>query len=164
MLRAPADLACRVLYRIGYRLARQWWRLRRPSHVGALVAVWAPGARLLTVRQSYRGEWTLPGGGVRAGEAPRAAAARELDEELGLVVDARCLILALEVAGIWDYRRERVHVFELRLPRDPAIRPDGREVVEARLVDRAALAGLRLTPPAAAYVASLRGLRAGPRG
>lgn len=152
-----ADHVHRGLYRIGYGLARQWWRLRRPDHEGALVAVWTGHERLLVVRQSYRPEWTLPGGGVRKGEAPNVAAARELAEELGLDADPEHLVLAFEVTGAWDHRRERVHVFELHLPHAPSLRPDGREVIEARLVNRAALACLPLTPPGAAYAASLAG-------
>ncbi len=109
------------------------------------------------MRQSYRPEWTFPGGGVRKGEAPNAAAARELAEELGMDADPEHLAPAFQVSGAWDYRRERVHVFELHLPQDPLYRPDGREIVEVRLVDRAALAHLLLTPPVAAYVTSLAG-------
>ena len=149
--------AYRVLYRGGYRLARWWWRLRRPNHNGALVAVWTAHEQLLVVRQSYRPEWTFPGGGVRKGEAPNVAAARELAEELGMDADPEHLAPACQVTGAWDYRRERVHVFELHLPHDPLYRPDGREIVEVRLVDRAVLAHLLLTPPAAAYAASLAG-------
>jgi 8-oxo-dGTP diphosphatase len=152
---ALADLAYRVLYRAGYGLARQWWRLRRPRHEGALVAVWAPGDRLLLVRVSYRAGWSLPGGSVRTGEAPSAAAARELAEELGLEADADRLVPAIEVTGAWEHRRDRVHVFELRLAHEPPLRPDRREVVRARFVSRAALARLRLSPPPAAYAASL---------
>ena len=149
--RLIADRIYRALYRIGFRVARCWWRLRRPAHEGALVAVRTGRGKLLVVRQSYRPEWTLPGGGVRRGEAPGAAAARELAEELGLDADPDHLVPALEVTGDWDYRRERVHVFELHLPHEVLPRPDNREVVEARLVDWVALASLPLTPPAAAY-------------
>lgn len=67
----------------------------------------------------------------------------------------------LGVAGDWDYRRERVHIFELRLAVEPRLQLDGREVVEARFVDRATLAGMALTPPAAAYatVATMGGFK-----
>lgn len=94
---------------------------------------------------------------MRKSEAPNVAAARELAEELGLDVGPERLVPAFEVTGAWDYRREHVHVFELHLSHEPSPRPDGRELVEARLVDRVALARLLLTPPAAAYVASLAG-------
>ena len=151
MLRILADSGYRLLFRAGYGPARLWWRLRRPHHIGALVAVWAAHDRLLVVRQSYRPAWTLPGGGVRRGETPGAAAVRELAEEVGLEVRAAHLVPAVEVTGAWDYRRERVHIFELHLANEPRLRLDGREVVEARFVDWASLAGMALTSPAEAY-------------
>ena len=92
---------------------------------------------------------------MRNGEAPAAAAAGELAEELGFDVGAEQLVPAIQVLGDWDYRRERVHVFELRVTDEPAVRPDGREIVEARFVDQAALASFPLAPPAAHYAASL---------
>src|SRR5258708_3641974 len=82
------DLAWRTVYRLGFPLARVWWRLARPRHEGALVAVYV-GPALLLVRSSYRAGWQLPGGGVRRGETPEAAARRELAEEI--VVGASCL-------------------------------------------------------------------------
>jgi 8-oxo-dGTP pyrophosphatase MutT (NUDIX family) len=77
------DWAWRLAFRIGFRAMRLWWFIRRPHHEGALVAVWHEG-RVLMVRQSYRPTWTFPGGRVEAGENARAAACRELAEELGL--------------------------------------------------------------------------------
>ncbi|WP_028921508.1 NUDIX domain-containing protein [Pseudonocardia acaciae] len=40
--------------------------------------------RVLLVEPSYKPNWEIPGGAVEADEAPWAAAARELREELGL--------------------------------------------------------------------------------
>ncbi|MGC9665977.1 NUDIX domain-containing protein [Planosporangium sp. 12N6] len=40
--------------------------------------------RVLLVNPTYKDHWNLPGGGVDAGETPRAACAREVREELGL--------------------------------------------------------------------------------
>jgi 8-oxo-dGTP diphosphatase len=54
------DAAWRTAYRVGFPLARIWWRLRHQQHEGALVAV--VGQALLLVRSSYRIEWNFPGG------------------------------------------------------------------------------------------------------
>ncbi len=145
----PQDLAWRAAYRLGYPLARAWWQVRRPWHRGALVAL-RVGPDLLLVRQSYRRGWSLPGGGVHAGEAPEAAARRELREELGLHVGALCPSAVL--SGTWDGRRDTVHVFEAALDRLPPLHPDNREVVAARLFAPAELPGLRLSGPVAAYL------------
>jgi len=140
------DRLWRLAYRVGFRAARLWWRLRRPDHDGAVVAVWLDG-RILAVRQSYRSNPSWPGGGIRRGEAPREAARRELREELGLEVAPDDLVLAREMVVDWDFRRDRVRVFELHLRAEPALRIDNREIVAARFVDPRALLAEDVLPP-----------------
>ena len=147
--RAAIDLFWRTVFRLAFPLARLWWRLRQPTHEGALVAVHV-GSELLLVRSSYRTEWNFPGGGMRRGETPQTAARRELAEEIGLDVTmpAACQVRH----GIWDGRRDRVHFFELRLDRLPRLRLDNREIVAARLMSADELRRVRLTAPVAAYL------------
>ena len=154
------DRVWQAAYRLAYPMALAWWALRRPRHRGALACI-RVGGDVLLIRQSYRRAWTLPGGGVRSGEAPEAAVRRELVEELGL--PAPDLLPGAVVHGIWNNRREEVHVFELLLDRLPPLRLDNREVVAARLFDPGDLPGLALSGAAAAYLAE-RGLRSGTSG
>ena len=88
MSAAPIDRFVSSVLRVGYRLAyltlRLWWFVRRPATNGAAVALWHAG-KVLMVRTSYRGCYSLPGGFVRRGEPSEQAARRELREELGSV-------------------------------------------------------------------------------
>jgi 8-oxo-dGTP pyrophosphatase MutT (NUDIX family) len=143
------DLVWRTAFRLGFPLARIWWQLTRPRHEGAMVAVYI-GPALLLVRSSYRIGWHLPGGGVRRGEMPEAAARRELAEEIGLAASA--LLPAGVICGIWDGRRDRVHFFELRLTELPKLHLDNREIIAARLTSPNELSGMVLTGPVAAYL------------
>ena len=145
----PVDAAYRLAFRIGFPLAVAWWHLRRPRHEGAVVAVYV-GAALLLVRSSYRTAWNFPGGGIRRGETPDAAARRELAEEIGLVADH--MLLRGVACGIWDERRDRVHFFELRLDRLPELQLDNREIIAARLVLPEELRGMPVTGPVIAYL------------
>jgi ADP-ribose pyrophosphatase YjhB (NUDIX family) len=75
-------------------------RLIAPTHcVGAVVAVFDDDGRVLLVEHVFRTDypWGLPGGWVSRGEAPAAAVAREVWEELRLEIEVRELICAERV-------------------------------------------------------------------
>ncbi|ACD18607.1 NUDIX domain-containing protein [Paraburkholderia phytofirmans] len=143
------DSVWRMALRLGFQFARVWWHLRRPHHEGALVAIYV-GQALLLVKSSYRAEWNFPGGSVHPGEAPDAAARREMEEEIGLSTGR--LLPAGSACGIWDGRRDRVHFFELRLDCMPALRLDNREIVAARLASPEEMHSIALTKAVTAYL------------
>jgi 8-oxo-dGTP pyrophosphatase MutT (NUDIX family) len=128
-----------VILRVGYRLLPLARFLGLRSRHGVMVAVWH-GGRVLVVRQSYRPGLTFPGGGVQAGEDRRAAAVRELREEVGVEAEAADLVPAHAGGGARsggrgavyrDNRGNEVDIFELHLQEEPGLRPDRREIVEA---------------------------------
>ena len=64
-------------------------------------ASWSTAPALLLTRRAahlnrHAGQWALPGGRVDAGETPEAAALRELEEEVGLVLDASAVLGRLD--------------------------------------------------------------------
>jgi 8-oxo-dGTP pyrophosphatase MutT (NUDIX family) len=100
------------------------------------------------LRLSYRRDLSLPGGGIERGESAEQAALRELREEVGLRLEVGDLRVAWRQHSFWDYRRDHVTIFEVELAELPPLVPDGREVVEARLISPlVALAG-----PAAPFI------------
>lgn len=78
---------------------------RQPrKRVAADVIVRDQDDRFLLVNPNYKPDWDLPGGMAEANEPPIEAAARELREELGLVVQIGALLTVdwIEPHGPWD--------------------------------------------------------------
>jgi 8-oxo-dGTP pyrophosphatase MutT (NUDIX family) len=60
--------------------------------------------KVLLCQLTYKNDWDLPGGVVEVGESPQVAVAREVEEELGLTLEAGPLVLTdwLPPWGGWD--------------------------------------------------------------
>jgi 8-oxo-dGTP pyrophosphatase MutT (NUDIX family) len=110
------------------------WRLRaviRPPVSLGVRALVRDGGRVLLVRHTYMAGLHLPGGAVDPGESARAAMAREVAEETGVVVAGDSRLFHL----YWNRRlagRDHVALFVAR-PEGHAtggFRP-GREIAEA---------------------------------
>jgi ADP-ribose pyrophosphatase YjhB (NUDIX family) len=145
------DAAWRAGLRVAWLGLRTWWWIRRPRVDGAAVVV-RQGGRILLVRNSYQPRLTLPGGHLRRGEDPAAAAARELREEVGLDVAPERLRPLLDRIFPHSGMRNRVVLFELPLEHEPRLALDRREVVDARFVSEAEARGERLWPPLARWL------------
>lgn len=153
---AFVDGGFRVAYRLGFRILKLWWYVRRPKHRGTMVAVWHDG-RVLMLRQSYRRGLVFPGGGLCRGESPSAGACRELAEEVGVIVAPEALSLAQEMTALWDWRQDHVAIFELHLAARPTLRVDRREIVAAEFMTLATALAAELPPFERAYLAAISG-------
>ncbi|MEA2251163.1 MAG: hypothetical protein QOC78_3467 [Solirubrobacteraceae bacterium] len=119
-MRALPVPARRAGYRVAHALLRIYWRVARP-HTRGVKCVVREGDAVLFVRHAYgdRRVWELPGGGVRRGEEPSVAAAREAREELGIVLADWRELGTVHARGYG--KRTTLTCFEGR--------PDGREIV-----------------------------------
>ncbi|ELT44178.1 NUDIX domain-containing protein [Arthrobacter nitrophenolicus] len=107
--------------------------------VVSAVCVFDPSGRLLTVRKRGTEMFMHPGGKPEAGESAVQAAARELAEEVGIVIDPQ----DLELMGVWiaDAANEAATDIEATVFRAPGTwqaHPSA-EIAEIRWLDLAAL-------------------------
>jgi len=87
--------------------------------------------RFLLVKERKHGLWFLPGGRVEEGEGLLDAALRETREETGVPVQLEAL-LRLEHTPTAYGARLRVFFLARPVDIDLPLRPDGREILEAR--------------------------------
>lgn len=100
-----------------------------PSYwVGAMCLVEREDGAVLLVRQSYRKSWAFPGGLLKRNEDPIDAAAREVEEEVGLTVRPED-----NPKVVVDARSRRVDViYRCELDGDQEPSPRSAEILEAR--------------------------------
>jgi 8-oxo-dGTP pyrophosphatase MutT (NUDIX family) len=124
----------RLGYRVAYRILWLAARVRAPRGRGAAAVLLCRG-EILLVRHTYGPDrWELPGGGVRRGEEPAAALARELEEELGLSVSDPVSLLVLPGPG--RLRHHHTHIYRVDLE-EPRVRVDPVEIAEVGWFDPA---------------------------
>lgn len=108
---------------------RRWLiRVIRPSWTaGSVAIIERDDGRWLFVQPVYRKGWTLPGGLVDRGEHPAATVVREIEEELGIVVEV--------VGGGWviiEPEHSRLETI-FRVELDEGLDPDRIEVTTVEL-------------------------------
>ncbi|OJH42054.1 NUDIX hydrolase [Cystobacter ferrugineus] len=128
------DPFVRVAYRGAYNLALVWWFVRRPTTEGTLVGVWR-GREVLLLQNSYRRDFSLPGGGQNPGESPAETGSRELREEVGLHVPPERLRPVFVSQNRYVYKHDTCRFVELEVETEPLLVLDHREVVWARFID-----------------------------
>lgn len=85
--------------KIAYRLVKIYWKIFKPTTLGAHCLV-IEGENILLVKPVYLDTWCLPGGGVKKFETFYTAANRELLEETGFKANS------LSLFGIYMNSRE----------------------------------------------------------
>jgi len=120
-------------HRLAGRVARLYFRLRRPRTLGVRALALDSAGRVALVRHTYADYWYLPGGGVKKGESFVGALHRELEEETGLAG-----AVVERVLGVYHSRNEgkddQIVVFVVRFSAASAQalrRADVREIAEA---------------------------------
>lgn len=102
------------------------------------VALVTSDDKVVVVKAHYKKYWSFPGGVVDAGETPRVAAAREVDEEVGIVLDPGQLEYKFVVDRVSDIAQTYQFVFEATI--DAAqfdhLRPAEDEIEEIAVVSR----------------------------
>lgn len=94
------------IFKIINPLRRTLQRLLGVSTFGVKALIVDASGRVLLVEHTYIEGWHLPGGGIHAGESPKAALIREVAEETGLQVLSEPVLFGVyshKIYGASDY-------------------------------------------------------------
>ena len=117
-------------YFIAWNIQLLVWFVFRPDVYGVYVAVWYDD-RILIIRNSYKRSLTVPCGRVKQNENKKAAAIRELKEEVNIQASDGQLKLKAEYARKHEFKNDFVTFYEMALSELPDVKVDNREVISA---------------------------------
>ncbi|MCG6119193.1 MAG: NUDIX domain-containing protein [Blastomonas sp.] len=124
--------ALHLAYRIAQKVRLVYWRVFKPRIYGVKIVALHGDGHVLLVRHSYQSPdlFMLPGGGIDRGESVLAAAARELREETG------CILNDPRIHGAFFSSAEgaRNHITVVTGTATGSPKVDGREILEAAFV------------------------------
>ncbi len=105
------EAGMKLLPRAAYLAQHLLWQMTRPLILGVRLLLVQDGAVLL-VKHTYQPYWYLPGGAVKRGEMPEAAARREMAEEVGGAPTGRGALRLLGVfSNFYEGKSDHVIVF-----------------------------------------------------
>ncbi|MES2952936.1 MAG: NUDIX hydrolase [Patescibacteria group bacterium] len=118
---------------LNFEIDRPFGNLLRPRH--ALIACRdSDGFFILGKKDSYPGFSRFAGGGVDEGEEPRHAAARELEEELGVCLPESDFVELFEIEahakGLEDEYRTQIFVYFVELQTNEVVPQDDLDGIE----------------------------------
>jgi ADP-ribose pyrophosphatase YjhB (NUDIX family) len=145
------DKIWQMVYRLAYRVLIVFCFIFRPATRGVNIAVWRDGA-VLIIKNAYHPQYTLPGGYVGRGESQRAAAARELQEEVHVRVVPHQLQHVVTLEETIRYKREKLTIYETQVDPAAVVRVDNREVIWAEFLSVPQALSLNLASHVRSYL------------
>lgn len=80
------------------------------KRMGAGVLIFNEQEELLIIKPSYKDHWSIPGGVVENNESPKAAAKREVSEEINLILE-NLQLLCVDYVPSHDAKGESLQFF-----------------------------------------------------
>lgn len=140
------SLLWRILGRIGYYVGYVPISLYLRIGERTRVVVQCQGKVLVVRSWLSKGDWDLPGGGLHKNEAAAVGAARELKEELGLLINPTTIKLIKKAEYSHGLTRYPAYFMQAELGEIPAkLTLQKHEIIDAKWVSASELSTLPMT-------------------